>query len=230
MAFPVPTLWKQGRDTLINQPLIVYACVCLCQRWARIGGCREGVSKKGKASCTQVEWDRVTCQMRWGRLVLKLHYGLKRQNPLTWWDVGQPQEQTATVVLENKMLNLSMHIRAISYSLVCLIALRESTWVMYLNFKSFWLVELFIWMKKKTCCTSSPHALSMQYPVAPNSESGQTFSMVFLAMSSFHLWLVTINHTNATPDIDWLEWRTMVSPSSLLSFTITSKATLQVSL
>lgn len=158
MAFPVPTLWKQGRDTLINQPLIVYACVCLCQRWARIGGCREGVSKKGKASCTQVEWDRVTCQMRWGRLVLKLHYGLKRQNPLTWWDVGQPQEQTATVVLENKMLNLSMHIRAISYSLVCLIALRESTWVMYLNFKSFWLVELFIWMKKKTCCTSSPHA------------------------------------------------------------------------
>lgn len=149
MAFPVPTLWKQGRDTLINQPLIVYACVCLCQRWARIGGCREGVSKKGKASCTQVEWDGVTCQMRWGRLVLKLHYGLKRQNPLTWWDVGQPQEQTATVVLENKMLNLSMHIRAISYSLVCLIALRESTWVMYLNFKIFWLVELFIWMKKK---------------------------------------------------------------------------------
>lgn len=158
MAFPVPTRWKQGRDTLINQPLIVYACVCLCQRWARIGGCREGVSKKGKASCTQVEWDGVTCQMRWGRLVLKLHYGLKRQNPLTWWDVGQPQEQTATVVLENKMLNLSMHIRAISYSLVCLIALRESTWVMYLNFKSFWLVELFIWMKKKPCCTSSPHA------------------------------------------------------------------------
>lgn len=65
-----------------------------------------------------------TGQMK-GGVMLHSHCG--KANQLAWWDVGQPQQQTAVVVLINKMFSYLMYKRSHSkHSLVVTVLKRNS--------------------------------------------------------------------------------------------------------